>query len=186
MTLPDLHEIPLDLIDVSDDRARDLDPAWAEALSTLIAVQGLLHPITVRPIEGAFRRYRLVAGLHRLEGVRLQGAETIPAYLSSATTDDEARLEEVMENLGRYDLIALDRCHHLFELKRLHEAKYPQAKHGGDHGNQHTGGKRQTLPLASANPEVFGFSEVVAEMGWMPLSPQRHRDVPYSWCRSTS
>ncbi len=158
MTLPDLHEIPLALIEVGADRARDLDPAWAEALSALIAAQGLMQPIRVRPIEGAFRKYRLVAGLHRLEGMRLQGAETIPAYLSSAATDEDARLEEVMENLGRYDLIALDRCHHLYDLRQIWLRKHPTFANGG--GKQ---GGGHTLPTAPDAPEVFGFAADVAE-----------------------
>ncbi|MDR5655563.1 chromosome partitioning protein ParB, partial [Xinfangfangia sp. LG-4] len=85
------------------------------------------------------------------------------ALLSSAASDDEARLEEVMENLGRYDLTALDRCHHLYDLKQIHERKYPQAKHGGDRGNQHTGGKIHTVDLATGAPEIFGFAKAVAE-----------------------
>lgn len=159
MKYPDLLEIPLASIEVGTDRARELEPAWAEALAMLISAQGLLTPITLRPIEGAPSRYRLVAGLHRLEGFRILGHDAIPAYLSGAESDDAARLEEVMENLGRYDLNALDRCHHLFELKRLHELKYPQAKHGGDHRSI----KGQTLPLGTAEREAFGFSAVVAE-----------------------
>ena len=82
---PNLHEIPLASIDVGNDRARDLDPAWAEALSVLIAEQDQLQPILVRPLGDG--RYRLVAGLHRMEGVRLLGRETIPAVLSLATLD---------------------------------------------------------------------------------------------------
>lgn len=171
MTTYDIHDIPLHLIEVGEDRGRDLEPAWAEALAALIREQGLLHPIIVRP-TGAFRSYRLVAGLHRLRAFELNGAEVIPAYLSAAASDDDARLEEVMENLGRYDLIALDRCHHLFELKQIHERKYPQASRGGDKnvkkGLKAT--KRQSLPFGEAvedDPadagQVFGFSEFVAE-----------------------
>ncbi|MDR5655493.1 ParB/RepB/Spo0J family partition protein, partial [Ruixingdingia sedimenti] len=163
MTMPDLHEIPLASIEVGSDRARGLEPAWAEALAALIDAQGLLHPIIVRPVEGEFRRYRLVAGLHRVEAFRMMGREAIPAFLSAAASDDEARLEEVVENLGRYDLTALDRCHHLYDLKQIHERKYPQAKHGGDRGNRRIGGKWQSLPLAGDEVQIFGFSEVVAE-----------------------
>lgn len=167
MTTHDLHDIPLHLIEVGEDRGRDLEPAWAEALAALIREQGLLHPIIVRPdgaLSGAFRRYRLVAGLHRLRAFQLNGAETIPAYLSAAASDDDARLEEVMENLGRYDLIALDRCHHLFELKQIHERKYPQAK-AGVAGAAALHKKCATANLATApnGGEVFGFSEFVAE-----------------------
>lgn len=155
MTLPDLPEIPLASIEVGDDRARELDPAWAEALSVLIAARGQLHPITVRQVGD---RYRLVAGLQRLEAVRLLGRNTIPARLSSATSDDEARLEEVMENLGRYDLIALDRCHHLYELKRVWERMQVKtlvevlAEEGG-----------KTFSTPAERPEVFGFARSIAE-----------------------
>jgi len=183
MSYPDLHEIPLASIEVGNDRARDLDPAWAEALSALIAAQGQLQPIIIRPIEGAFRKYSLVAGLHRLEGVRLLGRETIPAYLSAAESDDAARLEEVMENLGRYDLIALDRCHHLYDLRQIWLRKHPNFANGG--GKQ-GGGK--SFPTAQDAPEVFGFAATVAEqIGlskrliniavsiWTGLTPQTRR-----------
>lgn len=159
MNTPDIHELPLASIEVAPDRARDLDPAWAEALAALIGAQGLLQPIIARPIEGEFRRYRLVAGLHRLEAFRLMERDSIPAFLSQAASDDEARLEEVMENLGRYELIALDRCRHLVELKGIHERKYPQAKRGGDRKSI----KVQSLHFDQATSEVFGFAEAIAE-----------------------
>lgn len=153
--------IPLDLIDVPEGRARDFDPAWAEALAAVVAVQGLLNPITVRATEGG--RHVLVAGLHRLRAFGILGRAAIPARLSVAASDDAARLEEVMENLGRYDLIALDRCHHLHELKALWLKLYPQAKRGGDRGNQYTGGKGQSLASATDEPEIFNFGKAIAE-----------------------
>ncbi|CAN0579442.1 unnamed protein product, partial [Ectocarpus sp. 12 AP-2014] len=61
------------------------------------------------------------------------------------------------------ELIALDRCQHLYELKQVWERKYPHTVHGGDRGKQHTGGKRQTLPLASEQQEIFGFARTNAE-----------------------
>lgn len=152
-------ELPLASIEVGTDRARDLEPAWAEALSVLIGEQGLQQPVLVRAVEGHPEKYRLIAGLHRLKAHELLGAPTIPAYLSGAESDDAARLEEVMENLGRYELIALDRCHHLFELKQLWLRKHPEFANGG--GNQRGGNGGQTLP--TDGPEVFGFAASVAE-----------------------
>lgn len=188
MTLPDIHDIPLAAIEIGKDRTRDLEPAWATALAALIGRQGLMQPIIVRPIEGAFRKYLLVAGLHRFEAVRLLGRDSIPAFLSSAASDDEARLEEVMENLGRYELIALDRCKHLYELKRIYDAKYPDAGRGG---RPRKGGKtfptfeENSLPIPDSAPEVFGFSASVADQVglskrainaavkiWIGLAPQ--------------
>ena len=187
--MPETLEVPLASIEVGNDRARELDPFWAEGLAAIIAKQGLMTPILLRPMEGG--RYRLVAGLHRLEAFRIMERPAIPAHLSEAGTDDEARLQEVMENLGRAELIALDRCHHLYELKQVWERMYPQAKHGGDRGNQHTGGKSQTLALGADAPEAFGFAKVTAEkigLGvssikaavkiWKGLAPQTRARLP--------
>lgn len=150
-------------IDVPDDRARQLDEDWVAALAAILQTEVLQHPIRLRLVDN---RLRLVTGLHRLEAFRLNGEQEIPYTLSQAASDDEARMEEVMENLARQDLKALDRCHHLYELKQVYERLYPTAKRGGDRGNQHTGGKRQILPFANDDqpaPEVFGFSIAVAE-----------------------
>ncbi|HBD91782.1 MAG: hypothetical protein A2092_12070 [Rhodobacteraceae bacterium GWE1_64_9] len=153
--MPEILELPLASIEVGTDRARDLDPFWADGLAAIIAAQGLMVPILVRAIGDG--RYRLVAGLHRLEAFRRLERGTIPAQLSEAASDDEARLQEVMENLGRAELIALDRCHHLYELKQVWERMHPSFANGG--GNQRGGGK--SFPTDAG--EVFGFAASVAE-----------------------
>lgn len=158
--LPDLR---LDAIDVPKDRARDFDPVWAEALAAVIKEQGLQHPIRVRQVG---ERYSLVAGLHRYYGHLIGGqAETIAAFVSDAATDDQARLEEVMENLGRNELIALDRCHHLYELKQVWERMHPETTKGGNKnvikGQEAT--KAQSLRFGSDAPEIFSFAVATAE-----------------------
>lgn len=149
-------ELPLASIEVGTDRARALDPAWVEGLAGMIREQGLLQPIVVRPQGDG---WRLIAGHHRLEAGRQLGHDTIAVRVVEADSDDAARLAEVMENLGRHELIALDRCLHLFELKQVWERMYPQATHGGDRKSI----KRPTWPLDPDAPEVFGFSEAVAD-----------------------
>lgn len=151
-------EISLKDIEIPSDRARDLDTAWAEALGALIKAQGLTNAITVRVLPAG--GHILVTGLHRLEAHRSLFLDTIRARISHAQTDDEARLEEVMENLGRNELNALDRCHHLYELKQVYERIYPQAKHGGDRKSEI---KRQALPLDNPSSEIFGFARDTAE-----------------------
>lgn len=147
---PDVVHAPLTWIDVPENRARHFDPAEAEALAALIDATGLQHPIRVRAVGN---RYRLIAGRHRLEAVRLLGWTSIPLTVSNASTDDEARLEEVVENLGRIELKKLDRCQHLFELKQVYERLYPEAKNGANGG---VGGKRN-------ENEIFAFSLDAAE-----------------------
>ncbi|PYE87534.1 ParB N-terminal domain-containing protein [Phyllobacterium leguminum] len=155
-----IQDIKLSDIDIPDNRARSFDQDEAGALAFIIAASGLQHPIRVRLVGD---RFRLIAGRKRLEAFRMLAWEMIPATISTAATDDEARLEEVMENLGRHELKVLDRCHHLFELKQVYERLYPDAKHGGDRGNQHTGGKTQKLRLAADSDEVFGFAAATAD-----------------------
>lgn len=156
----EILELPLTSIEVGLDRARPLDPAWVEGLAGSIREQGLMQPIVVRKVDAG---YRLIAGHHRVEAFRLLGRDAIPAMLSDAASDDAAKLAEVMENLGRNELIALDRCHHLYDLKQVWERLYPETKHGGDRGNQHTGGKAQTLRLGTDAGEIFGFARANAE-----------------------
>ncbi|TWI29424.1 ParB/RepB/Spo0J family partition protein [Paracoccus sulfuroxidans] len=85
-------ELPLTSIEVGNDRARDLDPAWVDGLVGSIQLQGLMQPIVVRPHGDG---YRLVAGLHRLHAFQSLGRDTIPATLAEADTDDGAKLAEV-------------------------------------------------------------------------------------------
>lgn len=149
--------IKLSDIEIPEDRARDLDMDWAQALAYMIDAQGLINPITVRMVDG---RPRLVTGLHRHVSFGLLEWDTIPVRISNAATDDEARLEEVMENLGRNELKVLDRCHHLYELKQVHERLHPETAHGGDRKSKI---KTQKLRLDPESSEVFGFAASTAE-----------------------
>lgn len=153
----EVRDIPLSEIDIPENRARSFDPDEAKALSFIIATTGLQNPIRVRAVGN---RFRLVAGRKRLEAIRLLEWEAIPSTVSTAATDDDARLEEVMENLGRYDLNKLDRCQHLYELKLVYERLHPEAKHGGDRKSEI---KTQNLRLDPESPEIFGFAATMAE-----------------------
>src|ERR1035437_6729918 len=112
------------------------------ALMESIRAVGLLNPITVTA------GLRLVAGLHRLEACRRLGYSKIPAIVLHLT-DDEAQLIEIDENLIRNDLTVLERAEHYYRRKELYDSLFPDTKHGGRRGNQHTGGiKRQVDNLA--------------------------------------
>jgi len=149
-------DLPLDLIDIPDNRARALNMDWVAGLADMIRVQGLLMPITVRHVGD---RYRLVSGRHRLAAFERLGSKDIPAHISTASSDDEARLEEVMENLGRNEVVGLDRCQHLYELKQVWERMYPETKNGGDRKSIRT----QSLRSDQGGHEIFGFARSTAE-----------------------
>lgn len=70
---------------------------------------------------------------------------------------DELRLHEILENLGRKDLNALERCEALSELKRVYEALHPDSKNGGDRKSQVARNKRKN------QNEIFSFCSSAAE-----------------------
>lgn len=155
-----IQDVDLAAIDVPENRARSFDLDEAAGLAASIAEIGLLHPIRVRLIGN---RHRLIAGRKRLEACRLLGWTAIPVTISDAGTDDEERLEEVLENLASFDLVKLDRCQHLYELKQVYERLHPETKNGARPGNQYTIGRTQNLRSSNEDGEIFGFAAATAE-----------------------
>ncbi len=156
MTSLPIVDLPIRDIDIPADRARKYDEAGAQMLASVIAEQGLHHPIRVR-VNGD--RYTLISGLLRLRAHEMLQIEAIPASISGAQSDAAARLEEVMENLGRAELIALDRCHHLYELKQAWEASL--ARPLVEVLLNDESGK--IFPTPDDQPEIFGFARDIAE-----------------------
>lgn len=148
--------IAVDLIDVAEDRLRAVRGERIEVLSKDIAANGLLQPVGV--VEEASGRFTLIFGLHRLRSVQALGRTEIAARVmaAAAVKPQERRVLEIMENLNREDLSKLQRAENLAELKRVHEELHPEAKRGGDRGNQHQGGKKR-------QNEIFSFSQEAAE-----------------------
>jgi ParB family transcriptional regulator, chromosome partitioning protein len=132
-------------------RLRKLSRPKIKELADSITEIGLLNPITVCEAGGEFA---LVAGRHRLEAVRLLGWQTIPATVVDLS-DADRHIAEIDENLIRNDLTDLERGEHLSARKGWYEAKHPETRRGGDRGNQHTGGKRQS--------EIISFSQDAAQ-----------------------
>ena len=80
---------------------RDFDPVELSELAASIRSQGLLQPITVRPMPDG--RYQLVAGERRLRATQNLGWTTIQAIVREV--DDNQLLElSLVENLLRTDL----------------------------------------------------------------------------------
>jgi ParB family chromosome partitioning protein len=124
---------------------RQVDTTTVETLATSISRLGLLHPITVR--AGDDGNFILVAGLHRLQAFRDLGREHIPAFvLPASTTDTEARMAEIAENLHRAELTALERAEQIDEWREL-------AK-----------GRKLSDPLNS-QPHDLGNSQAARELG---------------------
>lgn len=90
------------------------DPASLAELAASIAASGVHQPILVRPLPGSRMadtdravQYELVAGARRLRASEMAGLATIPAIVRKMT-DDQALEAQLVENLQRADLTALE------------------------------------------------------------------------------
>jgi len=149
-------KIEIKLIDVPDNRLRDVDPDRAELLAGMFKEVGHLTPIEVVQRD---KRFELVAGAHRLQAAKLCKWKEIDARVLDPDVGQSAhelRLREILENLARWDFNALERCEALHEMKQVHEALHPETKHGGKRGNQHTGGQKRQVA-------IFSFCQTAAE-----------------------
>lgn len=143
-----VNHIDVSAIDASG-RLRPVDPAHVALLASSIEERGLKQPIVVRPHDDG---YRLTAGAHRLAALQELGYERLAVgaqVIVQDVDDDEARIDEIDENLARHELNALDRALFLAERKRLYEKLNPETAHGGDRKLRKSLGefKSQTLRL---------------------------------------
>jgi len=114
--LPTAKEIRLDRIvpDPAQPR-RTFDPVRLEELAASISLEGVLQPIVVRYDEPG-DSYVIVHGERRWRASREAGQKTIPAIVREV--DEEHRLiQQLMENVVREDLNAVDRAQALRALK---------------------------------------------------------------------
>lgn len=124
--LPTAKEIRLDrIVPDPDQPRRTFDPARLEELATSITLQGVLQPIVVRYDESN-DIYIIVHGERRWRASREAGQKTIPALVREV--DEEHRLiQQLMENVVREDLNAVDRAQALRALKQqMHDAAWEQ------------------------------------------------------------
>lgn len=124
-----LLDVALDQVHVPAKRLRDYDPASAEALARDVAERGMIHPIAVRPRPRG--GWWLISGRVRLEAARLLGHPAIAARSVDVAEGAAAIEEEAAENLVRFELIPLDICRTLHDLKALHDAVHGERR-GGD------------------------------------------------------
>lgn len=119
--------IPLADIDVGE-RLRGIDDDAAAVIAASMQEQGQRTPIEVRKVG---KRYRLIAGAHRMRALALAGIEAAFAVVVKAT-ELEAQLLEIDENICRRELSPLDRAIFLAKRKEVYEELHPETKHGGD------------------------------------------------------
>lgn len=110
-----IQNIPIEEIQVNERIRNNLNELQVNRLSESISQIGLINPITIS------KNRKLVAGNHRLHACKKLGWDTIPCVIT--TLDDSLLLElqEIDENLIRYELHYIDRGNHLKRRMEIYE-----------------------------------------------------------------
>lgn len=137
--------IPINEITVSPGR-RDAAPGDVKELADSILDVGLINPIMVD------QTYTLIAGLHRLEAMKLLGRTEIECTVSELDGLQVA-LAEIDENFVRKDLSDDEFRELLLRRKEIYESLHPETKRGGDRS------KRTKCPFDTAK----SFADDTAE-----------------------
>lgn len=95
---------------------KDFSPEGLEELAESLRTSGVLQPIAVWYDEPA-DRYVIIYGERRWRAAALAGLETLPAIVRDKPSADRLLIEQLMENLQREDLNAMDRAAALDQLK---------------------------------------------------------------------
>ena len=128
---------------------RDTQQRNVEELARSIAAVGLMNPVTVTQDN------TLIAGLHRLEAVKLLGWTEIECTVSDAD-GLQAELAEIDENFVRAGLSHRELGDLLLRRKELYEAIHPETRQGQRNGQT---AKNDKLTVLAAKP----FSEDTAD-----------------------
>ncbi|MCX4374426.1 MAG: ParB N-terminal domain-containing protein, partial [Dysosmobacter sp.] len=125
--------IPINEITISPGR-REVQSGDVKELADSIAEVGLINPIMVD------QSHTLIAGLHRLEAMKMLGRTEIECTVSDLA-GLQAELAEIDENFIRKDLSDAEFRELLLRRKEIYESLHPETKatyDGGEfRGNQH-------------------------------------------------
>lgn len=124
--LPTAKEIRLDRIEADPDQPRQtFDETKLDELAASIRREGVLQPIAVSYDQGR-DVYVVIHGERRLRAAKLAGLQVMPAVVRDVP-DDRRLIQQLMENIVRDDLNAVDRAAALRALKnQLNDAPWEQ------------------------------------------------------------
>jgi len=102
---PSIEQLPLEKIYTSPHQMRkEFDPIALRDLARSMKEEGLIQPITVRKMGGAFE---LVVGERRLRAAQILGWKAIEARIIEIS-DEDAAVKGLIENLQRTDLTPVE------------------------------------------------------------------------------
>lgn len=166
-----LLELDPHAIYISPTRFRPADGKAVEERATSIAKFGQLQPILVKLLDTG--NYELIAGLHRTEACKLNGAKV------KAITTDEAdpillREMELEENISRLDMHWSDREKAIAELHRMRQTLDPSW----------TQQKTQQIAKLARQADVADSLKLVEMMKLFPeLEDAKSKHQAMSWAK---
>jgi ParB family chromosome partitioning protein len=110
----DFRDLPLNQIRDDDENVRRTLTGIDE-LASEIARDGILQPILVRPHPSEEGAFQIVAGHRRVAAARKLCLATVPAVVRELK-DDDKQAAQLIENIHREDLSAIDIAHALRAL----------------------------------------------------------------------
>ncbi len=131
---------------------REMDPEALEELAASIRSQGIMQPITVRPlpVPAGVVQYEIIAGERRWRAAQLAELPTVPAIVRPVS-DEAAIAMAVIENLQREDLNPVEEAYALDRLQREFELTHKQV---AEAVGKSRAAVTNTLRLLTLQPEV--------------------------------
>jgi ParB/RepB/Spo0J family partition protein len=93
------------------------------ALKESISLRGVEVPITLAPVGGRSKKYRLVSGFRRFRAVTELGIKTVPAFVREFSSESEIRSANLRENQEREGLSTPDLCWGILQLTESYAAE---------------------------------------------------------------
>jgi ParB family chromosome partitioning protein len=132
----DAGTLPISAISPNPDQPRsDFDPEKLNDLAQSIRANGIIQPVTVRPIGD--QKYELIAGERRWRAAQIAGLTEIPVYIRHVEHDRALELA-LIENIQRADLNPVDTAQAFRQLVEGHGLSHDQVA-------ERTGKDRSTI-----------------------------------------
>jgi len=146
-----------------------MDPGSLEELAASIKAQGLIQPISVRPV--GTDRYEIIAGERRWRAAQLAGLAEVPVLIRDIP-DDAALAMSLIENIQREDLNPLEEAAGIQRLIDEFEMTHQQAADSVGRSRSAASNLLRLLQLAKPAQDMLMAGDI--EMGHaralLPLS----------------
>ena len=146
-----------------------MDPGSLEELAASIKAQGLIQPISVRPVSAG--RYEIIAGERRWRAAQIAGLAEVPVLIRDIP-DDAALAMSLIENIQREDLTPLEEAAGIQRLIDEFQMTHQQAADSVGRSRSAASNLLRLLQLAKPAQDMLMAGDI--EMGHaralLPLS----------------